>query len=226
MPLSAEDAQDVAVLVSRLMALGAPIVACQLVILVYRAGLAGRRYTALDFLEVFAGVGAIANGFVSNGFVGTTFDIDNGPSQDINSDVGFLFALALCLRIRDRGLCWLAPLCSSWVWVATGSTHRSLAHPGGLLPSASVTYGNKMVSRCVLLIWMAMADASTRLQKIPCALWSQTPQSRGPCRDSMPRTILTHSVPGIHVRVDADPACARSDCGARATHGFFDGEVL
>ena len=154
MPLSDEDAQDLALLVSRLMALRAPVIACHLVILAYRAGLVGRCYTELDFLEVFAGVGAIANGMWRRGFVGTTFDINNGPSQDINSDIGFLLALALCLRIRACGLCWFAPLCSSWVWVATGSTLRSLAHPGGLLPSASVTYGNKMVSRCVLLIWM------------------------------------------------------------------------
>ncbi len=39
--------------------------------------------------------------------------------------VGFLAAVATILRVHMNGLVWLAPPCSTWVWMSRHSTGRS-----------------------------------------------------------------------------------------------------
>ena len=68
-----------------------------------------------------------------------TYDIhaDNNL-QDINTDAGFIYALILCMRIGSGKFCWLAPLCSSWVWICRGTTGRSPLFPEGRSHVAAV----------------------------------------------------------------------------------------
>ena len=105
----------------------------------------------------FSGVESISNGFREAGFCFYSYDNIHGPKEDVCTDAGFIFGLILCLRIREGGFCWLAPLCSSWVWISSGTTLRSTAFPEGLTDNAASRYGNKMVARIMLYCWIMKA---------------------------------------------------------------------
>ena len=55
-------------------------------------------------------------------------------------------ALQLLRRCKEGGVIWLAPVCSSWVWISRGSSGRSKIMPLGL-PSESTAAGTLQVSR-------------------------------------------------------------------------------
>ena len=102
----------------------------------------------------FSGVESISNGFRQAGCSFYSYDYIHGPKEDVCTDAGFIFGLILCLRIREGGFCWLAPLCSSWVWISSGTTLRSSAFPEGLTNNGACKYGNKMVARIMLYCWI------------------------------------------------------------------------
>jgi len=56
-------------------------------------------------------------------------------------------ALQLIRRLRPNTLVWLAPVCSSWVWVNRHTSGRSKAIPTGNPAVPSVQQGNQMTSR-------------------------------------------------------------------------------
>ena len=78
----------------------------------------------LDFIEVFAGEAAVSKGLHAKGFVGATMDVRHDPRHNVLKPVGFLTLLALVMRLRPRGLLWLAPVCSTWVFMSRGTTGR------------------------------------------------------------------------------------------------------
>ena len=77
-------------------------------------------------------------------------------SVDLLTDDGFAIALmcVLCL-VPGSGLLWMAPVCSSWVYLNRATSQRS---PLGIYGNTKLGYvrdANLMVSRCALLIWIA-----------------------------------------------------------------------
>lgn len=60
----------------------------------------------------------------------------------------FRSALQLVRRIREHGILWASPVCSTWVWMSRGSTGRSAENPLGDITRSAVREGNLMVSRC------------------------------------------------------------------------------
>lgn len=64
---------------------------------------------------------------------------------------------------------FLAPVCSSWCWVARGSTRRSISFPGGDSSRQSVADGNCMVSRSGSLLHQnTCANMSARHCRVAC----------------------------------------------------------
>ena len=108
-------------------------------------------------VEYFAGVGAIAQGFVDAGFAALTYDKfhlepdDADAQQDLNNRSGWMTALCCVMNLDPGGLCWLGTVCSSWVVVSRGSTGRSPAFVLGDQRHFTVQQANIMAIRSALL---------------------------------------------------------------------------
>ena len=76
--------------------------------------------------------------------------------DDINSSTGFLKALLYVMSLSNDGLFWVAPPCSSWVWLSRGSSHRSKDNILGNDQYKNVRIANEQASRVALLILIAL----------------------------------------------------------------------
>ena len=79
----------------------------------------------LDVVEIFAGQGHLHQACAAVGLNAFGFDRRYGPDQDVRSKAGFLFAAALVLAVKVGGLLWLAPPCSSWVFLSSSGHKRN-----------------------------------------------------------------------------------------------------
>ena len=82
----------------------------------------------LDCVDIFAGVGSATA--AEQGIRSATYDILRIPgiteqTEDITTLQGFRGAVALVLRLVLHGLLWLAPDCSSWVFMNCSRCKRS-----------------------------------------------------------------------------------------------------
>ena len=130
--------------------------------------------TDLRCAEYFCGEGAVHKAMAAHGSrVGRTrkrkdnkapvrgFDIRHDPVyQDLNTDFGFFTALCWLLRLADyESLAWFGTVCSSWIWMARGTTRRTFRSPRGNLRAQSVQAGNQMLARTAFLICVCYAKA-------------------------------------------------------------------
>lgn len=114
-------------------------------------------------VEFFSGIGSIARTFAQAGFVSKEYDIIREPLfEDLTTPMGFLTALMLAMQIVLGGLGHTANVCSSWVFMARGTTGRSRAQPYGTpnLPgcsASSVGQGNVQIGRMTVVIMLMVA---------------------------------------------------------------------
>jgi hypothetical protein len=114
----------------------------------------------IDAAELFAGCCSVTNGLKAVGLVSIPFEIKMmGELMDMNSCPGFCLAITLVLRMamKGRGLLWLAPVCSTWIFMSSGTTQRTKWAPEGNTRLECVRNANLMSARCVVLC--ALADA-------------------------------------------------------------------
>ena len=89
----------------------------------------------VDIAELFSGVGAIWQAGKTAGYNAVGFDkfrvpgvtdslADPSLCEDMLSPAGFLNAVRLVLRLKERGLLWLAPMCNSFCFLAVSVTQR------------------------------------------------------------------------------------------------------
>ena len=78
----------------------------------------------LDCVELWCGVGAIWKAAAAQGHRSQGFDLKNGVAEDILTKTGFLKALELTLRLATSGMLWMAPVCSSWIFLNLKNTMR------------------------------------------------------------------------------------------------------
>eukprot|EP00969_Alexandrium_andersonii_P163548 7229528-Alexandrium_andersonii.AAC.1 len=112
----------------------------------------------IDVAELFAGCGSITRGMRMQKLIAIPYELKLlGDMMDLCSASGYALALGLVLRLasRGRGMLWLAPVCSSWVFISSGSTGRSKWSPEGDDAAGNVEYSNKMAARCALLCAVA-----------------------------------------------------------------------
>lgn len=121
-------------------------------------------------VEYFCGEGASHKGVQAGAkrmrrtkFEVRGFDIRNDPVyQDLNTDFGFLSALLWLLRLVDfEAMTWFGTVCSSWMWLARGTTRMTYRAPRGNLRAPSVQAGNQMVARTAFLLCVAYAKSLT-----------------------------------------------------------------
>ena len=113
----------------------------------------------LDAAELFAGVASVTAGMRAQKLTCIPYEIKPSEHMDMLSCTGFGLALTLVLRMgmAGRGLLWMAPVCSSWVFMSMGTTMRTRWTPEGDSSVECVRKGNLMVCRCVLLAALAHA---------------------------------------------------------------------
>lgn len=105
----------------------------------------------LDFGELFAGHGAVHRALGEMGYRIRAMDLEYHEAHDLMQPMGMLLAVRMACSIRPGGVLWLAPPCSSWVWLTRGSTGRDWA-PEGDTTQAKVVVQNALVERMVLLL--------------------------------------------------------------------------
>ena len=89
----------------------------------------------LDVVELWSGSEAIVSAAQASGFTAMPFDKfrirgvtdsdDPDTTEDILLAAGFRRALSLVLRLRPGGLLWMAPVCSSWIFLNLRCTQRT-----------------------------------------------------------------------------------------------------
>ena len=85
----------------------------------------------LDCVELFSGQGELHKAFARAGYRARGFDVRQHPDEDICRLAGLHAAAALVRRLRPGGLLWLAPPCSSWVWISSSWHKRTPQQPWG-----------------------------------------------------------------------------------------------
>ncbi len=78
-----------------------------------------------DFMEFCSGSGRLTWWFMHYGFRGCAFDKMYGGHMDAATVAGLALAIVLLLRVKPGGLCFMAPECSTWVWIGRKQTGRS-----------------------------------------------------------------------------------------------------
>ena len=125
--------------------------------------------TDLDVVELWSGVEAIVFAARAAGFTAMPFDKfripgvtdtdDPNATEDILLEAGFLRALNLVLRLRPGGLLWMAPVCSSWIFLNLRRTKRTrVGGPRfqGNLRYLPVREGNLMAEMAAFLSLVAI----------------------------------------------------------------------
>lgn len=85
------------------------------------------------------------------------YDVGKEPvMHDMLLTCGFLKALSLALRVRRRGLCFLALPCGSFSFMSSSGHCRTAFQPYGNLTRAFVITGNQICSRTCIVILVAL----------------------------------------------------------------------
>ena len=140
----------------------------------------------LDCAELWSGVGSVHQAAQDSGWASAPFDKArvNGPgapAEDILTQTGFLNAVRIVLRLRAGGLLWMAPVCSSFLFLNLKNTQRRRA--SGYMGNSAylpVKEGNAMARTAAFLMALAKARAVEAVLENPaCSLmFKYTPVRR------------------------------------------------
>lgn len=112
---------------------------------------------SLDFFELFAGQAEVTKCWRDHGFRCCNIDLEYAECMDFERRSCFALCLWAILNQAPDGVNLLAPVCGSWSTVSRGSTLRTFINPMGHQQFSSVGFGNRMTSKCVLLILVILA---------------------------------------------------------------------
>lgn len=124
---------------------------------------AGDRH--LSCLELWAGVSSISTAASAHGMEATAMDLNRIPgvtdvkgpcTENILLKDGFMRALSSVLCLRPGGLLWMAPVCSSFVWMNLANCQRTKENPAGNRAYGPVRDGNRMASIASFFYALAM----------------------------------------------------------------------
>lgn len=107
----------------------------------------------LSCVELWAGVASIAKAASVQGMESVAMDLHRVPGQtdvsgprceNILLKDGFRHALSAVLRLRPKGLLWMAPVCGSFVFMNSSNCQRTKENPEGNAAYGPVQDGNRM----------------------------------------------------------------------------------
>lgn len=119
----------------------------------------------LACVELWAGVQTITQAARAMGMEAVGMDINRVPgvtdqpgaqSENILSKQGFMNALSSVLRLRPGGLLWMAPVCSSFVFMNSSNCQRTRKNPAGNTAYGPVKDGNRMALMAAFLYAVGM----------------------------------------------------------------------
>lgn len=85
------------------------------------------------------------------------YDVTVDPVvHDIMLVTGFVKALSLALRVRRKGLCWMALPCGSFSYMSSSAHRRDAFNPYGDMCREFVQVGNTICSRTCIVILVAI----------------------------------------------------------------------
>lgn len=130
---------------------------------------------------LFCGTGGIGASLLRRGFTqGTSLDLLLDPhSMNTLTPMGWALYIQVCLAIVVFGLCFLAPPCSSFVWMSVGTAMRSRRKPKGNCQLECVRNANEIVRRTVVLMklctlrkvqWVCEQPMTSSLWHLPCVV--------------------------------------------------------
>ena len=113
----------------------------------------------LDTVEFMSGAAAVTKSASALGMASVGFDktYHKNGEMDILTERGWHNAVLLTLRVKPHGSIWLAPVCSTWVWVGRFGSGRTSANARGNVLNHRIRLGNMMVVRCVVIMLLAWA---------------------------------------------------------------------
>jgi hypothetical protein len=79
----------------------------------------------LGLVGFFAGEQSVTKGLRLVGYKGDPVDVRLNSNHDLLTPCGFLVAITMIFSVCKGGLVWIAPPCSTWVWMSRSSTGRS-----------------------------------------------------------------------------------------------------
>ena len=133
----------------------------------------------LASVELFSGDQAISRAVRAAGYEAANFDVKDNRLNDLSTFTGFQLALGLVARLRVAGMCWAAPVCSSWVWVGRSQTQRTAQNPAGDRKNKLVSKANQMVDyTCLLLLVAFTRGANIYLEQPNSSLLPQYPVAK------------------------------------------------
>lgn len=107
----------------------------------------------VEGVEMFAGTMAITLACQARGIIMIPFELLLDEAMNILTNNGMAIAFQLLGRLRrSKGLLWLAPVCSSWVFMCLSQSERHKWNPLGAVGKGFVDDANTMTSRCVVLM--------------------------------------------------------------------------
>ena len=125
--------------------------------------------------DYFAGKSRIARWSELLGLTTVAIDRDHSEHLDLCSDEGLATAICTLLRVREGGLCFMGPQCSSWVWLSRSTTKRSAADPDGDVNLPTVKEGNHLNKVVALLVTIAgLAGVSWVIEQPGSSLFFHT----------------------------------------------------
>jgi hypothetical protein len=111
----------------------------------------------LDVADLWSGVAAVSAAARQLNQRAETFDILDGPDQDICAESGFRKVVSMVMRVRENGLVGMAPVCSSFCTLNAANTKRSKHNLGGDETYLPVKEGNFMAKAAAFLLCLALA---------------------------------------------------------------------
>lgn len=118
----------------------------------------------LDSVEFFSGGQAgeaVTKGMLFFGLKAVGIEIQkNARFHDFTTAEGFAFSLSVVFRLTPGGICFLAPVCSNWIWLVRSVSGRCSAYPLGYYWIPEVEWSNSMVSRVVIILKIMKALGS------------------------------------------------------------------
>jgi len=147
--------------------------------------------------EAFAGAQRVTKEFQAAGLAAVAMDVSYGPQWDVNSNLGFINTMKSFLQTRTAAL--LAPVCSSFTHMNSGTAKRTFASPLGDMHQPTVRYANKLANRVILLLWLLQSLGILFLLEQPKGSFlEQLPRFQEFIRTNRIRRKLIHMKDSLH----------------------------
>lgn len=139
----------------------------------------GNASRGLDYLDLFAGGGAVCAVFAASGYRCASFDAAVDPRCDILTEGGFRIAMDMTTRLRPGGLILAGPPCSLWTFMSSSVHKRNDACPEGDTGNRKVRMSNLLVSNLVTVLQHATARGVYWIVEQPMTsrMWSWPPMA-------------------------------------------------